>query len=284
MASKNVCVDCGKACDKRNRASDEKSRRCRGCAIRYRVNSVIRHYKLCIRCGKSCFIYSTLCRDCHYESKAKPRKIVITRKTRKKKPDHCCEDCGIKLSERRYKRCHACNMKHRWSDKEYKKRVTASIKDSFESRWANPVYREKIILRLTSTFGTSKLEKYVASIAEEYGFKQSEVVGTYFPDLINKKKKLIVEVNGDLWHCNPLFWRPNDIHPNKKVSAKKIWARDKKRKKYLESQGYKVYVIWENDIIQNDVVFIHAFFQNLIKRNESKRPRILDKVDTKCKR
>ena len=39
-------------------------------------------------------------------------------------------------------------------------------------------------------------------------------------------------------HCIRL-WEP-------KIS-KEIWKKDEKRKKYIEKQGYKLYVVWESD-------------------------------------
>jgi len=152
-------------------------------------------------------------------------------------------------------------MKQRWSDPKYAALTTASMKAAFDIRWINPEYRRKVIKYLTS-IGTSKLEKRVAAIAKQYGFIQSVAVDRYLADLL--KDNIIIEVNGDYWHCNPVIWKENDIHPFKKVSAKNIWEHDRKRKEHLQSLGYTVYEIWERDIVSGKDVFIHSFIKEII--------------------
>jgi very-short-patch-repair endonuclease len=72
-------------------------------------------------------------------------------------------------------------------------------------------------------------------------------------DILIPSLKLIVEVNGDIWHANPKIYKENDIiykyeGPTK---AKDIWKFDKIRKKHLESFGYKVILVWERDYHTN---------------------------------
>lgn len=116
---------------------------------------------------------------------------------------------------------------------------------------------------INSYSGSSKLEKRVAKIAKQFVFEHSIAVGRYLADIIDEQRKIIVEVNGDLWHCNPKFWKSEDIHPNKKVSAQTIWNRDLKRKEYLELLGYSVFVLWEDDINNGKDCFIKQFFESL---------------------
>lgn len=154
-------------------------------------------------------------------------------------------------------------MKIRWSDPNYSIKTKTAIRKSFHLRWSNPIIRKRIIKFLCSSFGTSKLEKRVAAIAANFNFKNSIVIGRYLVDLLNENSKIIVEVNGDLWHCNPKFWKANDIHPNKKKTAKDIWEKDFNRKSFLESLGYKAYVLWEDDILKGKDDFIREFFKNI---------------------
>jgi very-short-patch-repair endonuclease len=211
----------------------------------------------CKDCGAPCGKRSQRCQPCSNirNGKSRPRHPKL------------CEKCGAELAKGKYKLCHACNMKVRWSNEEYKIKTTANIRASFDARWADPTIRKKIIKDLTSHHGTSKLEKRVAKIGRQFGFEPSVAVGRYLADILNENKKIIVEVNGDLWHCNPKFWKADDIHPNKKVSAQVIWDRDAKRKLYLESLGYKIFVLWEDDIMKGKDSFIKEFFEKL---NEAK--------------
>ena len=61
---------------------------------------------------------------------------------------------------------------------------------------------------------------------------------------------ILVEVNGDFWHGNPNQYESEDYieFPIKRVKAKDIWERD--RKKYLTAseRGYKMVILWESDI------------------------------------
>jgi G:T-mismatch repair DNA endonuclease (very short patch repair protein) len=74
------------------------------------------------------------------------------------------------------------------------------------------------------------------------------MVGRKFFDI--KIKNILIDVNSDLWHANPLIYKENDSlkFPFKNVKAKTLWQRDLNKKKLAESIGYKVFYIWENDI------------------------------------
>lgn len=207
----------------------------------------------CLDCGKFCDKRCKRCQSCSNK---------INGKSRSSNPNHC-KKCSAKLAKRKYKMCQSCNMKKRWANKDYSDKTKAAIKASFDARWADPDTRKKMIKVLTATHGTSKLEKRVAKIGLAYGFEPSVVVGRYLADILNENKKIIVEVNGDLWHCNPKIWKASDIHPNKKITAQEIWDKDESRKKYLETLGYSVLVLWEDDIIKGKDKFIKDFFESI---------------------
>lgn len=78
------------------------------------------------------------------------------------------------------------------------------------------------------------------------------MIGRKYFDI--KIKNILIDVNSDLWHANPLIYNENDNlkFPFNKVKAKTIWQRDVKKKKLAESYGYKVINIWENDIKNMD--------------------------------
>ena len=61
---------------------------------------------------------------------------------------------------------------------------------------------------------------------------------------------VLVEINGDYWHANPLIYNTGEYisYPGGKVLVDSIWDRDKFKKDLAESFGYKVISIWENDI------------------------------------
>lgn len=125
-------------------------------------------------------------------------------------------------------------------------------------------------MKQNQSIGFSKLEKEVISyIAEELGhsdaiyvsenkFDQATVMvpGTnraYFLDYLHPKKKIIIEVFGDYWHCNPKRFEADYFHPNKKKLASEIWKADENRNAQVEkSTKCTLHVVWEWDWIKNN--------------------------------
>lgn len=78
-----------------------------------------------------------------------------------------------------------------------------------------------------------------------------------YPDYILHTK--IIEFNGDYWHGNPKYYKPDDImkfiqKQRTKYNGDKasdIWEYDRKKKNALEKLGYKVKVVWESDYHKN---------------------------------
>ena len=76
----------------------------------------------------------------------------------------------------------------------------------------------------------------------------------YFLDFCIVNKKIIIEYNGDYWHANPKKYNNTDVlkFPNKQaISVEELHKRDKKRIDTLTELGYKVYIVWEDDFINN---------------------------------
>lgn len=69
-------------------------------------------------------------------------------------------------------------------------------------------------------------------------------------DFLLTDTNILIEVNGDYWHANPLFYKENDLmhYFYSEVSAKDIWQRDLFKKKLAEDQGYRVIYVWENEL------------------------------------
>lgn len=209
----------------------------------------------CIDCGVTCDKRCQRCQSCSNK---------INGKSRDRHLNHC-KKCGVEITKKKYKYCHACSMQERWNNEEYSKKTILSMRKSFDIRWEDPSFRKKVVKILTTSFGTSKLEKRVAKIGNQYGFQPSIVVGRYLSDLMHLDKKIIVEVNGDYWHCNPNLWKADELHPLKKMTAQEVWDKDNKREDYLTSLGYTICIIWEADIIKGKNKFIQNFFEEILK-------------------
>lgn len=69
----------------------------------------------------------------------------------------------------------------------------------------------------------------------------------YRPDILIESKKIIIEYNGDYWHCNPKKYKPNYYHKRIKKTAQEIWLKDQQKSNFFKLLGYDVIVIWESD-------------------------------------
>lgn len=83
----------------------------------------------------------------------------------------------------------------------------------------------------------------------------------YFVDFYIPDKKIIIEVYGDYWHCNPKIYGYGDdkkpLHENQIGK----WEYDEKRKHEIECLGYEVYVVWESDVYDN----LNHYMNNIFK-------------------
>lgn len=89
---------------------------------------------------------------------------------------------------------------------------------------------------------------YATSKNGEYKIKNINVHKTYLLDFYIPELKICIEFDGDLWHANPIIYKPNDIPvPYSNLTAQEIWQQDKERQQFIESQGIKLVRIWESE-------------------------------------
>lgn len=62
--------------------------------------------------------------------------------------------------------------------------------------------------------------------------------------------KILIEVNGNFWHANPLIYKANDMLRFGKIeiNAESIWKKDEEKRLIAEKYGYTVLYIWESEI------------------------------------
>lgn len=87
------------------------------------------------------------------------------------------------------------------------------------------------------------------------------------PDVVIRKKKTAIFVNGCFWHAHndcpdfrwpkthPEFWK-NKINGNV--------ARDQANYKQLEEAGWRVIVVWECDLKRNDTATLQGLYQSIV--------------------
>ena len=73
-----------------------------------------------------------------------------------------------------------------------------------------------------------------------------------FVDIYVPDKNLVIECFGDYWHMSPSKYSATDYNKSTKRTAAEQWEKDRKRKLFMESKGYKVVELWEHEINNGD--------------------------------
>lgn len=186
-----------------------------------------------------------------------------------------CVDCGGQLqfltlsggynaNAQKEPRCKRCSVQYARVEHEQiyfdaRIKIAAGVKAEYESLSPeNKLKRTEGLRAVGAKAGSgncSKLEKSIKDDLNILGFEHNQalrkVINGAAPDYINEDKKIIIEVNGDYWHCNPLKYNSDWFHPVKKKTAQQIWEIDSKRTLTLNEAGYKVIIIWERDVLKN---------------------------------
>jgi G:T-mismatch repair DNA endonuclease (very short patch repair protein) len=141
-----------------------------------------------------------------------------------------------KLSEETKKKISEASKKQ-WADPQKKEMLSIAAKNRMKSRsflensqnTKPELIFENILKALNISFRTQEKLKFV------YDF--------YIPG-----SKLLIDINGDFWHCNPKFYDSTFLHPIRKIIAKDIWKEDFIRKEFAENNNYKYQAIWEDNL------------------------------------
>jgi len=148
--------------------------------------------------------------------------------------------------------------------KESKEKISNSRKGKATGKgnsMANPKHRKKAKDRLMEWVrktpikysSRSKKEKEIfKDIKQKFNqVKHSFVIEHFVCDIFIQELNLIIEYNGDYWHCNPMKYNKDYFHQIKKKTAKEIWEYDKNRIDLIIKKGYYLEIIWENDYNKN---------------------------------
>lgn len=78
-----------------------------------------------------------------------------------------------------------------------------------------------------------------------------------------KYKNIIIEFNGDFWHCNPALYNESFFHPIKQQYARDIWQFDDFKNNEV-AKDYKIFIIWENELHDTDGIInrFELYLQN----------------------
>jgi len=109
---------------------------------------------------------------------------------------------------------------------------------------------------------SSKLEKTFANILDllDIDYQQhfyAKPIKAFY-DFYLPKHNIIIEVDGDFWHCNPINF-PNADYATQQRNV----VRDKEKNEWAQLNGYKLLRFWENDINNNIKQVKQILLENL---------------------
>jgi G:T-mismatch repair DNA endonuclease (very short patch repair protein) len=126
--------------------------------------------------------------------------------------------------------------------------------------WLSPKSRSKV---------SERLKELMIREGIYDNFKSEEVFHGFIPDEINHDLKIIVEMYGDLYHCNPKKYKDPCLYL--KVISRTVgeqWKRDRIRLACFYRNGYTVVIVWENDFYNNSQKQIERIKDEISKKRE----------------
>ena len=109
----------------------------------------------------------------------------------------------------------------------------------------------------------SKVEKRIMKELKDLGYNVShsfklerKIYDIYIPAL-----NMLIEFNGDYWHCNPKKYKADYFNVKVNMTAKQIWLRDAKKKRIAIDNGYNFLTIWEADYRKNKKIIVKKIVQ-----------------------
>jgi G:T-mismatch repair DNA endonuclease (very short patch repair protein) len=108
----------------------------------------------------------------------------------------------------------------------------------------------------------SKKEKEIIVEIKKMGYvvEHSLRVETKICDIFIPSLNLIIEYNGDYWHCNPKKYKSDYFNQKKQKTAKELWDYDKHKIDLIREKGYNLEIVWESDLKKD-----HTLINKLIK-------------------
>lgn len=159
-----------------------------------------------------------------------------------------------KISKNRRGKCLGNN--NAMYDEKNRVKVSEGLKKKWLSGELEPL-RAKLSILMTNKikngiikgFNRSKAEDKIIEILINKGIDciPSFQLGGKIFDIYVPKYNLLIEFNGDYWHCNPKKYDENYLNVKKNKTAKEIWEYDKNKLDLANKLGYINEVIWEQD-------------------------------------
>ena len=160
------------------------------------------------------------------------------------------------------------------ANSEHRKKARQNLKEKWDSgqlEYVRKIMSDK--LKETRKLGKiksvirSKTEKQIINEIKKLGYvvKHSHKVDTKICDIFLPQFNLIIEYNGDYWHCNPKKYDPDYFNQKKQKTAKELWEYDKNKIDLIKEKGYNLEIVWESDLKEDNTII-----NKLIKKYDAK--------------
>lgn len=233
-------------CSRKCSANTKKSRvtkKCESCKSEFEIIGHLAHQRFCSRKCSSDYASRTGCNKKPENKKRKISKVCETCHTEfkvwsyRKTARFCSKKCHYDYGRDKLT-CTACGTNYT-----EEKNITAN---SYNATMFCPTCRER---NSVSAFELNVREHItLRNISKvEYNRRVEKGTGHYiYPDMMIDNR-VIVECNGDFFHCNPDRFTAEYINPKTNMTAQQTWDRDRKKVEIYHKRGYNVIVIWESE-------------------------------------
>jgi G:T-mismatch repair DNA endonuclease (very short patch repair protein) len=126
------------------------------------------------------------------------------------------------------------------------------VQKDIRSKAMRKNWKNGIITKNNFSCNESTLEKnFISDLRNKTGLDiiKKTIKGEkrwFFPDMLDKGAKTIIEYYGDFWHANPEKYSADQI-VTRNNTAQQIWDKDEKRISALKELGYDVIIVWQSD-------------------------------------
>lgn len=150
-------------------------------------------------------------------------------------------------------------------DKKIKKELKKEINE-YHRYWNDLNDEQKDFLMGKDSKYESRISKCMDNLGISYITKYQ--IGKKYYDFKIYGTSIIIEVNSDFWHANPLIYKRSDKlnFPFGKITSWSIWKKDQYKKEIAENYNYKIIQIWESDIKDlNDQELLKFMINELLR-------------------
>ena len=250
--------------------------------LRNRIHSIDFYSNFFEKDGKWCGYW--VCQKCEEKIEfCVNKKSLLNRNLKRKKTCRLCYKESTKGNGNPFhNKTHTDESKHLISNKkigiktsdhmskpEYRELFRKMTNERWESGKMENI-RLKMSVLMKQRIVNGEIKGYIRSKAEDELInllvnQNIEVIPNYkidskIFDLFIPKYNLLIEYNGDYWHCNPKKYKYDYLNKKKGKTAKEIWDYDNDKLYLAKKNGYNIEVIWESDYKKDKKII-----NNLIK-------------------